>query len=169
MNDTTDSSTRQETMDVDVNEQNSNNSSSFVTFDCPEPQCIMQFRREDRLRAHLLVGSHKYVDMSLPLLDKAALMYKNSLESDRPKQVPVLSVISTTRTTMTPRNNLEQGWTLFHPRKKVPFTPVQRTYLNQKYDDGEASGAKWDPVSVAQVSLFYSLRDSTSNSCLISM
>lgn len=143
MDGTTDSSISQETMDVDVNEHNSKHSSSFVTFDCPEPHCIKQFRREDRVRPHLLVGSHKYSDLSLPLLDKAALIYKDTLESDRPKQVSMLSTISTTsKTTVTSRNNLKQGWALFHPRKKVLFTPVQRAYLNEKYDEGERSGAK---------------------------
>ena len=158
MDDTTDSTVSHETMDIDIDEHNSKHSSSFVTFDCPEPHCIKQFRREDRLRAHLLLGSHKYADLCVPLLDKAALIYKDSLESDRPKQVPVLSAISTTsRTTVKPRNKLKEGWALFHPRKKVLFTPVQRAYLNQKYDEGETSGAKWDPVSVAQVSSFYLL------------
>lgn len=160
----------QQTIDVDISEHNSKYSSSFVTFDCPEPHCIMQFLREDRLRTHLLVGFHTYADVSLPPLDKAVLMYKDSLESDRPKQVSVLSTISTiSRTTVASRNNLKQGWALFRPRKKILFTPVQRAYLNQKYHEGEASGAKWDPVSVAQVSTFYSLSDSVSDSCLISI
>ena len=42
-----------EPMDIDDNEQIEKRPSRFVTFDCPEPRCTMQFRREDRLRAHL--------------------------------------------------------------------------------------------------------------------
>lgn len=49
--------------------------SSFVTFDCTEPHCIMQFRHEDRLRAHLLLGSHKTIIPPFRLLDKTAIMY----------------------------------------------------------------------------------------------
>ena len=44
-------------MDIDVNEQTEKRPSGFVTFDCPEHRCTMQFRREQRLRSHLLIGS----------------------------------------------------------------------------------------------------------------
>ena len=154
-----------ELMDIDDNEQTEKCPSRFVTFDCPEPRCTMQFRREDRHRAHLLVGSHRFIDHSCSRLDKAALMYKDSLENDYPKQVPLLPVANITIRPPAPlRNNLKESWTLFSPRKKVLFTPVQRAYLNQKYDEGEVSGAKLDPGAVANVSLF----DLFSNSMIIS-
>ena len=144
-----------EPMDIDDNEQTEKCPSGFVTFDCPEPRCTMQFRREDRLRAHLLGGSHRFIDYSCSLLDKAALMYKDSLENDYPKQVPLLPVANITIRSPAPlKNNLKEGWALFSPRKKVLFIPAQCAYLNQKYDEGEVSGAKWDPVAVANVSLF---------------
>ena len=47
-----------EPMDIDDNEQTEKHPSGFVTYNCPEPCCTMQFRRENRLRAHILVGSH---------------------------------------------------------------------------------------------------------------
>ena len=154
-----------ELMNIDDNEQTEKCPSGSVTFDCPEPRCTMQFRREDRLRAHLLVGSYRFIDHSCSLLDKAALMYKDSLENDYPKQIPLLPVANITIRPPAPlRNNLKEGWAFFSPRKKVLFTPAQRAYLNQKYDEGEVSGAKWDPVAVANVSLF----DLFSNSMIIS-
>ena len=58
-----------ELMNIDDNEQTDKCSSGSVTFDCPEPRCTMQFRREDRLRAHLLVGSNRFIDHSCSLLD----------------------------------------------------------------------------------------------------
>ena len=153
-----------ELMDIDDNEQTEQCPSGFVTFDCPEPRCTMQFRREDRLRAHLLVGSHRFIDHSCSLLDKAALTYKDSLENDYPKQVPLLPVANITIRPPAPlRNNLKEGWAVFSPRKKLLFTPAQHAYLNQKYDEGEVSVAKWDPVAVANVSLF----DLFSNSMII--
>ena len=154
-----------ELMDINDNEQTEKCPSEFVTFDCPEPRCTMQFRREDRLRAHLLVGSHRFIDHSCSLSDKAALMYKDARESDYPKQVPLLSGANiTTRPPAPLKNNLKEGWALFSPRKKILFTLAQCAYLNQKYDEDEASGAKWDPVAVAHVSLF----DLFSNSVIIS-
>ena len=131
----------------------SENQSGFVTSDCPEPRCSMEFRREDRLNAHLLVGIHKIVDSSCRLLDKAILMYKNGLSRDGPSQVPILPAQTTSDSaTKYGVKNLEEGWGLFHPRTRAPFSIAQRSYLDQKYNEGEKSGAKWDPESIAEVS-----------------
>ena len=129
-------------------------SSAFVTFDCTEPNCVMQFRREDRLRAHLLIGSHKIVAPSFRLLDKATLMYKEALANDNAKRIPALS--TTTKiliTSSVDKVNLQEGWALFRPRPNIKFTVAQKSYLNEKYDEGEKSGAKWDPNRLAEVSV----------------
>jgi hypothetical protein len=142
-------------MDVDITVIADRHSSSFVTFDCTEPHCVKQFRREDRLRAHLLLDSHKIIIPPFRLLDKAVIMYKESLSSDTPKQVPVLSASNVTKKNETLATvSLKEGWALFRPRAKVAFTIAQRSYLNQKYDEGEKSGAKWDAATVAEASLF---------------
>lgn len=130
-------------------------SPSFITFDCTEPHCVMQFRREDRLRAHLLLGSHQFDTPTYRLLDKATLIYKQLLDSDNPRQVPLLPIISSTgNTSSTNKENLREGWALFRPRNKAPFTLTQRSYLNQRYDEGEKSGAKWDAVTVAEARFY---------------
>ena len=92
-----------EAMEVD-NSAVTTASSEFVTFDCPENHCVMQFRREDRLHAHLLLGLHKTLIPSFRLLDKAIAMYKDGLESDKHKQVPNLSVNSTVVPSVVPIN-----------------------------------------------------------------
>jgi hypothetical protein len=115
----------------------------------------MQFRREDRLRAHLLLGSHKIIIPPFQFLDKAAIMYKESLDSDNLKEIPVLSATSSTiKDSTVPKVKLEEGWALFRPRVKVAFTPAQRSYPNEKYNQGEICGAKWDAGTVAEVSSF---------------
>ncbi|CAF2969698.1 unnamed protein product [Rotaria sp. Silwood2] len=121
----------EDAMDVDSTIVTDKDSSSFVTFDCIEPVCVMQFRREDRLRAHLLLDSHKIVIPPFRLLDKAAIMYKESLENDNPKQIPVLSAVgTTTKKLMIPTVDLEEGWALFRLRANARFTAAQRSYLN---------------------------------------
>ncbi len=57
--------------------------------------CVLQFRREDRLRAHLLLGSHKIITPPFRLLDKAVIVYKESLDNDNLKEIPILSAINT--------------------------------------------------------------------------
>ena len=139
-----------EAMEVD-NTASAAGSSAFVTFDCPENHCIMQFRREDRLHAHLLLGLHKNLVPSFRLLDKAIVMYKDGLESDNHKQVPHLSANSSVVPSVALINDqLVEGWALFRPRSRVTFTINQRSYLEERYDEGERSGAKWDANSVAE-------------------
>ena len=142
---------------VDTNASNSDaRSSSFVTFDCTEPHCVMQFRREDRLRAHLLIGSHKTVASSLRFLDKAAVLYKEAISADNVRQIPSLSAASSFDTTSSRVKHIpKEGWALFYPRPTVKFTPTQKSYLNEKYEEGEKSGAKWDPNRLAEASVVY--------------
>jgi hypothetical protein len=109
-------------MDVDDNEHIEKRSSGFSIFDCPEPSCVLQFRREDRLRTHLLVGSHQYSDPCYSLVDKAALIYRDTFESDCSKQVPLLPVTSVAlQQPVTHGKDLKEGWALFSPRKKNIF------------------------------------------------
>lgn len=143
-------------VDLDTTVVDDKNSSSFVTFDCTEPHCIMQFRREDRLRTHLLLGSHKTVIPHYRLLDKAAIIYKQSLENDIPKQVPALSTVGITeRKSAILTVDLKEGWAIFRPRARIGFTIAQRSYLQQKYDEGEKGGAKWNASAVAEASSFF--------------
>lgn len=151
--DTDNGSIKQEVVDMDNNGSIEQHSSSFVTFDCTEPHCVMQFRREDRLRAHLLIGSHKIMVPSFHLPDKAAIIYKQRLEDDILKEIPILTSTNRTVTGVRiPTVPLTEGWALFRPRAKVTFTPTQRSYLHEKYDEGEKSGAKWDPSKLSEVS-----------------
>ena len=92
-------------------------------------------------------------------------MYKDALESDYPKQVslsPVTNIVASPPAPL--KNNLKEGWALCSRRKKILFTPVRHAYLNQKYDESEASGEKSDPLAVAHISLF----DLFSNTVIIS-
>jgi hypothetical protein len=151
-----DSSIDKQQMDVDDTFVVGQRSPAFVTFDCPEPHCVMQFRREERLHAHLLLGSHKNLIPSFRLLDKAIIMYKEGLESDKYKHVPILPAVTMSASSSTTVNDtLAEGWALFRSRPRVPFTVIQRSYLDQKYNDGEESGAKWDAASVAQARHFH--------------
>ena len=74
----------------------------------------MKFRREDRLRAHLLLRSHKTIIPPYWLLDKAAIIHKESLDSGNLKEIPILSATnSTIKCSTISIVNLEEGWALF--------------------------------------------------------
>ena len=46
----------------------------------------------------------------------------------------------------------EQGCPLSESKSAVRYSPDQIRYFTQKYDEGEASGQKWNPSTVACVS-----------------
>ena len=148
-------------IDEDLDDEDGNNAdvvisresqSGFVTSDCPEPRCVMEFRREDRLKAHLLVGIRKIVDLSCRLLDEAILLYKDGLSRDGPSYVSNLPAQTTSDSaTKNGVKNLKEFWGLFHLRTRAPFSIAQRSYLDQKYSEGEKSGTKWDPAPIAEV------------------
>ena len=145
-------------IDVDDSPLISQRSLAFVTFDCPEPHCVMQFRREDRLRAYMLLGSHKILRPSFRILDAAMLTYKEGVESDTYKQVPIMSAIIMRSTMQTAsKNTLSEGWALFRSRPRVTISVAQRSDLEDKYNEGEKSGSKWDPARVAEVKIFRTL------------
>ena len=90
----------------------------FKMFDCPDPKCIRQFRRESNLLVHIATGRHKYPRQQLTLLDKAKLSYHNQLESVKSQQAPSLRNFTIIPNTETISNNLlKQGWALFQRGK----------------------------------------------------
>jgi hypothetical protein len=142
-------------MEVDNCNLVNRSSSAFVTFDCPENYCTMQFQRENRLHTHLILGSHKSHIPTYRLLDKTMIMYKDGLNSDDHKQVPFLPIANSYPSSIESLSNkLPEGWGIFRSRPRITFTINQRSYLEQIYDEGEKSGAKWDTNSVSEARHF---------------
>ena len=56
---------------------------------------------------------------------------------------------SSDETADTPSSDLCQGWALSNPRVSTRFTPKVKTYLNAKFDLGEKTGLKADPIQVS--------------------
>ena len=71
------------------------------------------------------------------------LKHKEGVETYNYKQVPVMSTITSgSKSRVRSKNKLSEGWALFLSRLRVALTVTQRSYLENKYDKGEKSGAK---------------------------
>jgi hypothetical protein len=46
---------------------------------------------------------------------------------------------------------LQQGWALVEPNNNTRFSPEQLNYLNEKYEEGQNNGSKWDANAVFEV------------------
>jgi hypothetical protein len=92
----------------------------LMVFDCPDSNCIRQFRRHANLQAHLATGTHKYPPNRLKLLDKAKLYYQEQLENDKAEHIRSIQNFKVIYSSKTDINDeLKQGWALFNrkPRK----------------------------------------------------
>jgi hypothetical protein len=129
-------------------------SSGFYVFDCPHPQCIKQFRRFSNLETHLNIGKHSFTATVKPLLDQAKLFYKQLIESDTSRTSITLnqfnSMSSTSQPTMT--NTLSQGWALAKKKPPTHYSADVINFLHDAFQEGIATGNKWDPVVLSQVS-----------------
>jgi hypothetical protein len=106
--------------EVDKERVITKDSSSLLVFDCPDANCIRQFRRHNNLQIHLTTGAHKYPPLKTTLLDKAKLFYQKSLENVQINHVPSIEdfkIVPSSETNMD--GKLKQGWALFNrkPRK----------------------------------------------------
>jgi hypothetical protein len=146
-------------------------SSAFVTFNCSTAGCVKQYRRFGNLIKHHARGDHVFKPDKVTLRDRAILMYKDRAESVKPNQIHELNhfnLVSSTSMSSddddddanderkeqvdTTLNQEEQGWALSESKSAIRYSPDQIRYLTQKYDEGEASGHKWNPATVACVS-----------------
>ena len=116
-------------------------------FTCPEEGCVQTFLRYSSMQRHLDCGRHKRAVERDTLLDKAAVGYAQKLEVQCQPN-PQLRC-SEQPPSMT--DALPQGWALkSSTSKRARFTDKQRKFLADKFQQGESSGRKIDPASVAR-------------------
>ncbi|KAK2565423.1 hypothetical protein P5673_010481 [Acropora cervicornis] len=119
---------------VNIKEEDSNT----AIFSCPEEDCIKTFARYSSMHRHLDFGKHQHALEQSTLLDKAAIGYAQKLEGQC-EAVPELDA-----------DMLQKGWALKSSAShRCRFTYKQKKYLTEKFQQGERSGRKSDPASVA--------------------
>ncbi|CAH1252459.1 Hypp9299 [Branchiostoma lanceolatum] len=115
-------------------------------FPCPEDSCVKVYQTCRGLEAHVAVGRHQRRLERETLLDKAKLAYAEKLEQG-PSEVPHLEPsLEARRATPHP----QQGWALRNPKKHVRFSSKQKEYLDKRFQLGEATGKKSDPLTVSK-------------------
>jgi hypothetical protein len=140
-------------------------SSTFVTFNCSTPGCVKQYRLYSNLVKHHDRGDHLFMPDKINLRDRAILMYKDRAESVKPTQIHQLNNFTVVHSTSVsgdddePQKEVDnnhhyqqQGWALSKSKTMIRYSPEQIKYLIEKYNEGEASGHKWNPSAVSSVS-----------------
>lgn len=109
--------------------------------------CVKMYQRHYALENYLSYGQCEFLPVRESLMDKAKVLYDDKLlceENNLPSvkaessQCPVTTEV------------LPQGWALRSTRKTTRFSDCQRQYLDGKFNVGQATGVKLDPVDVAR-------------------
>ena len=99
------------------------------------------------MQRHLDFGKHQRALERSTLLDKAAIGYAQRLEGQF-EAVPELDAVAEPPSS---HNMLPKGWALkSSASRRCRFTYKQKKYLTEKFQQGEQSGRKSDPASVAR-------------------
>ena len=127
---------------VHIKEEDSN----AAIFSCPEG-CVETFVRYSSMQRHLDCGKYQRALEPYTLLDRAAVGYAQRLEGQC-EAVPELDAVAEPPSS---HDMLPKGWALkSSASRRCSFTYKQKNYLTEKFQQGERSGRKSDPASVAR-------------------
>ncbi|CAH3146260.1 unnamed protein product, partial [Porites lobata] len=116
-------------------------------FSCPHEGCVKMYQRHYALENHLLYGQCEFLPVRESLMDKAKVLYHDKLLREA-SNLPSVKAESSQCPVTT--EVLPQGWALRSARKATRFSDSQRQYLDGKFNVGQATGVKLDPVDVAR-------------------
>ena len=128
-------------------------SSSSELFSCPEEGCVMTYQRYSSLEQHIQCGKHKRALEQETLLDRAMLKYAYELEKGGSKVEELCDAACSRKETdcQVPTLPLPMEWALKSSfTRKTRFNSTQKDYLQKKFEIGEKTGRKLDPVTVSQ-------------------
>ena len=114
-------------------------------FCCPNDGCIKSYIRHKSLEDHLTIGECSFKPRNEPQLDQVKRLYAHKAEH----------ALSTSTYSLQPNTLLQvsqsvtKGWALKSRKPHVTFTETQKQYLNEKFQVGQVTGRKEDPVSVS--------------------
>lgn len=134
-------------------------SSHQSDFSCTEDSCDASFGTFANLQTHLDIGAHKSLPERMTLTDYALETYKSKLE--RFFVLPEIPVLREAMHSLTlqPQSEAEvhvksKGWALPSRKKHAKFNVKQTSFLQEKFQEGQRTGRKWDPHDVSREMMY---------------
>ena len=121
-------------------------------FSCPEPGCVKQYITMGKLEKHIAAEKHAFQDVSEPLGDKVikrwAEQFQQATSENLSSQLEnkLSSLRITEDLSVTTHQVPQKGWALKVPKWPTRFPDNVRNNLQEKFDLGNATGHKADPV-----------------------
>ena len=125
-------------------------------FGCNEPACVLTFNTEEEAQHHMDTGRHTYELESLSVYDRTRMKWAERVTGissgmlERPTTTSVASAEEVAADQMSAHRAPKMGWALKVAREKKRFESNVRYFLIEKFEDGEKSGNKADPMSVSR-------------------
>ena len=124
-------------------------------FSCPEPWCVKQYITVGKLEKHSASEKHAFQDVSEPLGDKVMKrcpeqfeqVTSGNLSSQLESKLSSLHLADDL--SVTTHRVLKKGWDLKVPKRTTRFLDKVRNYLQEKFNIGNVTGHKADPVQVS--------------------
>lgn len=139
-------------MDTSISRPVEDSSTGFLTFRCNDTQCQRWFRSMDRCEDHIISGKHVYCKVKLSLLDTAVRTYESQTDKIGSHSAVAFPMANLGSPAVDTFRSLGEGWALPQQKSRKRFSAEQISFLVQKYDEGERTGNKWNPATVALVS-----------------
>ncbi len=133
-----------------VTDESSNSVEKDITakiFACPEQSCTKEFVRLSALERHCEFGMHKRALETMTLHDLAKFSYAKHLEEGQTRK---RTQLMSTETFCDQNCPCPKGWALKKVAKKTRFSEQQRSYLTEKFMEGERTKKKATGEEVAK-------------------
>ncbi|XP_078352413.1 uncharacterized protein LOC144637144 [Oculina patagonica] len=121
--------------------------SSCELLGCPNEGCVKMYQRHSSVEKHFLFGHCKMVAEKETLYDIAMKKYHALLADGTSEAVSATPDQGHTFESASP---LPEGWTLKTTKEATHFNDAQKSYLEEKFNLGQATGQKQDPNVVAR-------------------
>ena len=114
-------------------------------FYCPVEGCLKTFLRSSTLQHHVLTGDHVIHPERENMYERAKQGYAKRLEEGFKANLTL-----ETKFELYPgQNKLNQGWALKSCKSRSPFSEKQKEFLDEIFKEGERTGVKANPDTVA--------------------
>jgi hypothetical protein len=116
---------------------------------CCDPDCIKQFRKEDQLLQHMVLGKHTYDNKEGDTtIDAAKRLWAEKCTSIRTLQ----PYFQDMQTTPLDSEAVEcHGYALKNRKKSTRFSSKVKNYLSDIFQEGENNGKKLNPYTVSKM------------------
>lgn len=121
-------------------------------FGCNEPNCVLTFKTELEAQHHMDIGKHVYELESVSMYDRARLKWAEKvtgISSDTQEKLTVPTSEAAVHPAVE-RRTLAMGWALKVTKEKKRFGERVVAFLIAKFEAGEKSGTKADPLTVSR-------------------